>query len=370
MSGIQKVTMPKWGLSMKEGKVAKWLIGEGQAVDPGAEIVDIETEKISSAAEAPASGVLRRVVAKEGDVVPVSGLLAVIADASVPDAEIDTFIADFQAHFVPEEAGEEAGGPQPETVEVGGRNLRYLKKGESGEPVILLHGFGGDLNNWLFNHDALAASHVVYALDLPGHGQSSKDVGDGTLETMMGAVAGFMAALKIEKAHLVGHSMGGAVALELALSHPERVRSLTLISSAGLGPEIDADYLEGFVAAGRRKEIKPHLDKLFADPALVSRQLVDDILKFKRLDGVEGALRTILGTFVNGGHQAKVLRDRLGGIEAPVLVIWGAKDQIIPASQAKGLPASVKVALIEKAGHMSQMEAAHEVNKLIGDFIG
>jgi pyruvate dehydrogenase E2 component (dihydrolipoamide acetyltransferase) len=370
MSGIQKVTMPKWGLSMREGKVAKWLIGEGDRVDPGMEIVDIETEKISSAAEAPAPGVLRRVVAKEGEVVPVSGLLAVNADPAVPDAEIEAFVKDFQTNFVPEEAGEEAQGPQPETVAVEGLSLRYLKKGESGAPVILLHGFGGDLNNWLFNHDALAAGHVVYALDLPGHGGSSKDVGDGSLDAMAGAVHGFMAALKIEKAHFVGHSMGGAIALAFALAHPGKARSLTLISSAGLGPEIDVEYLEGFVSASRRKDIKPHLEKLFADPSLVSRQLVDDILKFKRLDGVEDALSTILGKFVNGGRQAAMLRDRLAGVGVPVLVVWGRKDRIIPASHAEGLPSSVRVEVIEESGHMSQMEAAGEVNKLIGAFIG
>ncbi len=369
MSGIQKVTMPKWGLSMKEGKIAKWRVAEGASIEAGAEIVDIETEKIASAAEAPAKGVVRRLIAQEGEVVPVSGLIAVIADPSVAEAEIDAFVDDFKAHFVPEAAEEEAQGPQPETIELAGRGLRYLKKGEGLKAVILLHGFGGDLNNWLFNHDALARKHAVYALDLPGHGGSSKDVGEGTLQSMAGVVHKFMDALKIDAAHLVGHSMGGAVALAFALAHPGRARSLALISSAGLGPEINAEYLEGFVASGRRKEIKPYLDLLFADPNLVSRQLVDDILKFKRLDGVEKALRTIMGAFVRGGRQSLVLRDRVSEIKAPLLLIWGQEDRIIPAGHAQGL-SGASVHVLPGKGHMVQMEAAHEVNALIGAFLG
>ena len=173
-AGIQKLTMPKWGLSMREGKVGDWLVEEGTEVQPGIEVVEIETEKIASALEASQAGILRRKVAKPGQVVPVAGLVAVIADASVPDSEIDAFIADFQATFVPEEAEEEIAGPKPEMEEVYGQTLRYLRRGEGGEPAILIHGFGGDLNNWLFNHESLSANRAVYALDLPGHGGSSK----------------------------------------------------------------------------------------------------------------------------------------------------------------------------------------------------
>lgn len=370
-AAIEIVTMPKWGLSMKEGKVTGWLVEEGAAVAPGAELVDIETEKISSAAEAPAGGVLRRRIAAEGDVLPVSGLLGIIADASVPDAEIDAFVADFQANFVPPEDDDEDAGPATETVEIDGATLRYLVKGEGGGvPAILIHGFGGDLNNWLFNHDALAESRTVYALDLPGHGGSTKALADGSVAALAGAVHKFMDALDIEQAHLVGHSLGGAVALAFALGHAGRAASLTLICSAGLGTEINSEYIQGFIGAGRRKEIKPWLEQLFADPSLVSRQLVDDILKFKRLDGVEDALRTIAGGFLANGAQSTVLADRLGEAGVPVLVIWGGEDRIIPPAHAQGLPEGVTVEIVAGSGHMVQMEAAGTVNGLIGDFLG
>ena len=121
----------------------------------------------------------------------------------------------------------------------------------------MIHGFGGDLSNWLFNHEELAQERTVYALDLPGHGGSSKQVGSGTsrrVYDLIGAVHGFVG---LAKAHLVGHSMGGAVALEFALTHPDASPSLVLIASAGLGTEIDGEYINGFIAASRRKDLKP-----------------------------------------------------------------------------------------------------------------
>lgn len=369
MSGdIEKLTMPKWGLTMTQGRVVKWLVGEGAEIAAGSEVVEIETEKIASAAEAPVGGVLRRQVAREGEVVPVAGLLGVIADSDVPDHEIERFVQAFVATFVPEEA--EAEGPVPERLEVAGRLLRYLRRGDGGEPALLLHGFGGDLNGWLFNHEALAANRAVYALDLPGHGGSSKAVGDGTIGSLAEAVNGFMDAAGLPKAHVVGHSLGGAVAIDLALAQPNRVSSLTLICSLGLGAEIDGHYIDGFINARRRKEIAPHLQKLFADPSFVSRRLVDDVLKFKRLDGVDGALRAIAKNLIADGKQAVNLRDRLTDVSTPILVIWGAQDQIIPAWHAEGIPRSVKVDIIEGSGHMVQMEAASEVNRLIDSFLG
>ena len=361
--GIHPLCMPKWGLSMKEGKVAGWLVDEGEPLAPGDEVVDIETEKISSAVEAAEAGVLRRHVAREGEVLPVGALLGVVAAAEVADADIDSFVGEFQANYVPPADDAAEAGPATEAVEIDGRVIRYLARGEGGTPIVLIHGFGGDLNNWLFNHEALAARRAVYALDLPGHGGSAKDVGDGSLAFLAGVVTGFVDALGIEKAHLVGHSLGGAVALAVARAAPTRVASLVLIGSAGLGAEIDGDYLEGFIAAERRKDLKPHVEKLFGDPALVTRQLIADLLAFKRIDGVPAALRTIKESFVPAGAQGRLLRDVLGSV--PTLVVWGAGDRIVPAAHAEGLPEGVESAVLEGYGHMVQMEAASEVNRLI-----
>ena len=364
---IQQLTMPKWGLAMKQGKVVDWLVAEGAEITAGTEVLEVETEKITGNVESPVSGMLRRRVAEPGLEVPVGGLLGVIAGASVADADIDQFVEGFKTEDV--EDDQVAEDDTPLFVEVGGRRLCYLKRGDDGAAVVLIHGFAGDLNNWLFNHGTLAENHAVYALDLPGHGQSSKDVGDASMEFFVDAVRDWLDALEIQEAHFVGHSMGGVICLTLAERYPERVLSCTLIATAGLGPEINHEYLTGVIEADRRKQLKPHLEKLFADPAQVTRQLVDDVLKFKRLDGVRDALKAMAGKFIVDGQQAWLIGEKRHQLSIPLLVIWGAADQIVPSGHASGLPQTAQVEILEGCGHMVQMEAAGDVNRLVQQFL-
>lgn len=366
MSAIQPITMPKWGLAMDEGMVVAWNFEEGAELQAGDEVVEIETTKITNVFESPVAGTLRRRVVAEGETVPVGALLAVVSNEAVPEEEIDDFIQAFQARFEVAAAAEAKAAPEPETLEAGGRRINYLRTGTgAGTPLVLVHGFGGDLNNWLFNQPALAEEHDVITLDLPGHGRSSKAMGAGDVANLSSALASFLDALGIERAHLVGHSLGAAVILDLALGAPARTASLTLISPAGLGPEINMDFIAGFIAADRRKEMKIVLELLFADPTLVSRDMVNEILKYKRLDGVTGALRTLADAIFADGRQAVIMSDRLRELTVPIQVIWGTADQIVPASQADSLPDHVKVHLLKNVGHMAHMEQAAEVNRLI-----
>lgn len=365
MAAIQPITMPKFGLAMTEGTVADWHKAEGEAVAAGEELVDIETTKITNAFESPVAGTLRRQVVAPGGSVPVGALIGVLADPSVPAAEIDSFVADFQASFVPdsetaEGAGE--GAPTARLVETAQGPINVFEAGTgAGPPVVLIHGFGGDLNNWMFVQPALAERTRTIALDLPGHGGSTKDVARGDSAELAAALAAVLDALSLETAHLVGHSLGGAVALDLAGRSRERVASLTLISPAGLGPEINMDYVSGFLSAKRRKQMKPVLELLFADPGLVGRDMIEDILRFKRLDGVAEALAAIAAQNFAEGRQAVDHRATLAALDRPAQVIWGAEDRIIPASHAEDLPQAVTVKRLSGAGHMAQMEQARAV---------
>jgi len=363
---IQTIVMPKWGLAMQEGTLTKWLVAEGATIKPGVEICEIETSKITNALEATIAGTIRRRIADEGVVLPVGALLAVLADRSVDDAAIDAFVAKFNEEFAAAVAAAGSEAPGPQSIEVGGRTIRYQRAGEGGIPLVFLHGFGGDLNGWMFNQPVLADGRATLALDLPGHGGSSKDVGDGSVDLLADVVVGALDGLEVSRAHLVGHSLGGAIAATVAAKHPEKVAALTLIASAGLGPEINIGFIDGFIAASGRKDLLPVLQTLFADPALVTRDMVNETLKFKRLDGVDQALRTIAQAAFPGGKQAPQLRDRLGGLAMPVQLIVGADDQVIPASHAAGLPGNVKVHAMPAAGHVPQMEKAGDINKLIG----
>ena len=194
---ITAITMPKWGLAMTEGVVGDWLAAEGDAVQSGAEVVLVDTEKIAGAVEAADAGVLRRAVAATGDTLPVGALLGVIAEAEVPDAEIDAFVQQFQDTFVPEEAGGEEDGDRIETVQVGDLTVAFLRQGCDDRTAVLLHGFGGDLDNWLFNHPALSSDRTVIAVDLPGHGRSTKEVGDGSFAFLADVVHDTMRELDV-----------------------------------------------------------------------------------------------------------------------------------------------------------------------------
>ncbi len=366
MAGIEPIVMPKWGLAMQEGMLAEWHVAEGQEVAKGQEIADIETSKIANAFESPVAGKLRRQLVGIGETVSVGALLAVVADDAVTDAQLDAFIGEFQASFAESQAAAEtATGPEPEFVELPQGRLRFLKLGDGGDPVLFLHGYGADLNNWLFNQPAVAANHTTYALDLPGHGGSAKAVGDGTIASLAAAVLAFMQAREIAKAHLVGHSMGGAVALALVTGQPDKVASATLVCPAGLGPEIAMDYIDGFIGASRRKKLEPVLQMLVANPDLVTGEMIEDVLKYKRLDGVDAALRTLRDAIFPGGKQGLVLKDRLAEAQVPIQVLWGRQDRVVPASHGQDLPARVQVTVFEDAGHLAHMEKAGEVNAAI-----
>ena len=373
MAGIIALTMPKFGLAMTEGKVASWTIPEGAMVEVGQEIADIETTKITNGYESPIKGTLRRHVAGEQQELPVGALIAVMADASVPDSDIDAFIVAFEADFASGHTQEQAAAvPEPLSVDVDGRAIRYLENGRehAGRPIVLIHGFGGDLNNWMFTQPGLAEDHWVIALDLPGHGGSSKDVGAGDLAALSAVVAGLLTTLHIPQAHLVAHSLGGAVALRMALDTPDRVASLSLISPASFGDEIDGSFITGFIAAGRRKELQPVLQKLFKNKSLVSRDMADDLLKYKRLDGVAAALGTVAAANFANGRQQEILHGRLAELSGlPVQIIWGDADEILPVGHVKNLPAGIVMHVLADAGHMPQMEKAAEVNRLIADLV-
>ncbi len=366
MADIVAVRMPKWGLSMQEGAIVDWWKAEGDRVKEGDDLVDIETSKITNVCESPGAGVLRRILAKAGQTLPVGALIAVLADEAAGEADLDAFIADFQSRFTPGAAdGAEEAALQLEMVQAGTRDIRVGRAG-AGEnvPIVLIHGYAGDLNNWLFNVEALAARGPVIAIDLPGHGGSVKDVGDGALAGLAETVFDTLAALGIGRAHLVGHSLGGAVAARLAADRPEVAESIVLICPAYLpGGTLAEDFLTGVAESQRARDLKPWLQMLTADPAMITRDMVDDMVKAKRVDGAEEALVALRDRMVAGEDRAALQTDLPRVPRA--LVICSPGDRIVGTPDVAALPADWRIETLDGCGHMPQMEAASRVNELI-----
>lgn len=366
--GIVAVTVPKWGLSMEDGAIVEWHVAEGDAVKEGQDLLDIETSKITNTVESSASGVFRRLVEEAGAHVYVGQLIGVIATESVGSELIDQYVDTFQKNYVPPDA-RETEESNAKFVETDHLRIHYLSIEESESqhrPVILIHGFGGDCNNWMFNLVELGKTLPVFAPDLPGHGASGKAVDSGSLAEMATAVLEFLDALNLSTVDLVGHSLGAAVAMQIAEAQPHRVASLALIAPVGLGEEINNTYIQEFIDGTSRRELKSTLGLLFADKSLVSRDMVNDILKYKRIDGVTEALTQIAASNFPNGKQSNSFRQGLeSGASVPTVIVWGDQDEIANPDHSRGLGENVEVNLIEGVGHMPHMEAANQVNEIL-----
>ena len=366
---IVAITMPKWGLSMTEGKIMEWLVEEGAVLKVGDAMVDIETEKIANTFEALDAGTLSKIVATPDEILPIGALLGVLTTSEISDEEITVFVEEFQANYVPPEPENEDGNDAYAFIEVDNYKIRYSKMGDGEKNIILIHGFGGDSDRWLFTQQPLSELATVYALDLPGHGQSTKIISDPSVRGLAKVVLSFMDELGIDQAHLIGHSLGGAIALQIAELDESRVTLLSLIAPVGLGSEINVAYINEFITADSRKQMKKALQELVADPNLVNRSLVNDMLKFKRTDGVEDALKAIASQFITKeGTQAENFLQVLSDLPKS-MIIWGSEDKIIPSEHCNGLEEGASVHILEGYGHLVQLEAANEVNSLLLDLI-
>ncbi|WP_245593570.1 alpha/beta fold hydrolase [Azospirillum halopraeferens] len=236
---------------------------------------------------------------------------------------------------------------------------------EGRTPVLLLHGFAGDVLTWQFTVTPLAGDRPVIAVDLPGHGQSTPDVGDGRVAGFAPWLEQVLDALDVPRVHVVGHSMGGAVALALARTAPGRVAALSLIAPAGLSPDFDRELLRRLPCLRTPAEADACAARLFAGPsplaAGVARVLLANAVRPERRAALE---RIIDASFRTDPEPL----ERTAAV-APVQVLWGRCDGVIPLPPADRLPPGARLHVFEDAGHMLHGECPGPVGAAVRAFL-
>jgi 2-hydroxy-6-oxonona-2,4-dienedioate hydrolase len=270
-------------------------------------------------------------------------------------------------------------------VTVDGMSTQHLEAG-AGSPVLLLHGYEQSASSWRWVIPTLARTHRVLAPNLPGHGDSPPAVGGyAPGRDLTPFVAGFLDTLGVGPLDVVGHSVGGAVALRLALADPKRVRTLTLVDSAGLGRDVnpllalttlpvlgELAILLSRMPGGDLLRTSMSAAMLFAQPWRVPAEfLTEQHALGRRVGQLETATAMARALFdLNGQHE--VLLDQLHTLTMPTLLVWGACDYVLPAYQALAavdrLPAG-RLVLFPDCGHLPHVECPDRFAAVLSEFL-
>jgi pimeloyl-ACP methyl ester carboxylesterase len=270
----------------------------------------------------------------------------------------------------------------PQTIQINGHAIFYVVKGE-GEPLLLIHGFGAGMWVWEKQIEALSRSFRVYAIDLIGHGFSDRPKIDYHAETYIHFMKAFMEGIGIEKATLIGNSMGGGIAWAMAISFPERVNRLILIDCMppDVLHQVKNDSFKTLVALksipllpyliiGSRSErsIKWILQECVSDFQYITPEVIARQFQLSRIKGTTWVLYSTL----HHAEEAMRFKDPIGLIRQPTLLIWGENDLIFPPSVGERLHHAIRdsvMHVVRGSGHIPMWETPEEVNQAILSFL-
>lgn len=398
------VLYPKVSLERASGKIARWMVAEGDEVRQGQILFEIEDDKAAVEVEAPADGVIVQMTAADHEVDVGDPVALIFAPGETPESkrpeQPTAAPRPAPRPAAPQPAGRVRRDPNPTplarrlALEHGidlkgmagtgprGRvqrsdvlarlgqpaaaprlmasswlaplNAVWLRQGE-GNPVVLLHGFSADINNWRGMLAAGSIQHPVLALDLPGHGRSPRDI-PADFDALAAQVEATILAETGGPTILAGHSFGAAVVTRIAARGSVDVRALGLFAPAGLGPEMNMAFVEGMLRAREAASLKPWLLELVADPAVISESFVRAAAEGRRDAGLIEAQRAFAARYFPDGTPAFSIRADLARLEMPIRVAFGRADRILPFAVTRDLPGHVALHALEQCGHMPHLE--------------
>lgn len=260
---------------------------------------------------------------------------------------------------------------QTKVATVYGAKIHYLEAG-SGPAVILLHGLGGSSSNWASTIGPLSQKYRVIVPDQIGFGRSDKPMINYRVGTLVDFLNGLYKELKIERASLVGNSLGGFTAAAFALAYPQKVDRIVLVDAAGFAFPKDTDPRAlNALNPSTREGVRQIMSLIFYNKAMFANDTVVDTFYAQKIATGDGyTIQRFIESIVRGED---VLDGKLAAIKHPTLIIWGREDALTPLAMGerfkKELP-NAELFIIEKCGHVPQMEKASEFNTALMKFLG
>lgn len=257
------------------------------------------------------------------------------------------------------------------SVTVFGQKMHYYEAGSGTETVVLVHGMGGNGSNWATTIAALSPKYRVIAPDLVGFGKSDKPQIGYRPATFVDFLDKFLTEVKIDKAHIVGHSLGGWVSTLYATTYPNRVSKLVLMDSAGLLPGKDYDPAQlQLLQPTTRSQIRDLLKLILANPTPFLADLAVDFVLTTRLSANDGYA---IGQLVESVKRGEDFVDaKLGNVKAPTLIVWGKQDMLLKVADGERLNKSIagsQFVVIDGAGHGPNVEKPAEFHAALLKFL-
>jgi pimeloyl-ACP methyl ester carboxylesterase len=267
-------------------------------------------------------------------------------------------------------ASAQTAAPAEKWATVFGAKIRYLEAG-TGPVVILLHGLGGDASNWAPTIEPLAKKYRVLVPDQIGFGKSDKPMLNYRVATLVDFLEGFYKQLGIEKATLVGNSLGGFTAAAFALAYPSKVDKLILVCAAGFKVEGQIDNrIVGGLNPSTRQQVKDIMSLVFYNKQMFANDAAIDMFFARRVTAGDGYTIQRFIDSISRGED--VLDGKLGAIKHPTLIVWGKDDGLTPLALGQRFNKEIagsQLIVFDQCGHVPQLEKSAEFNAAVLKFL-